>query len=83
MNKLEAEKKAYMDDAVGQKLAAAEASIQDLKYNYETNFTERLDEQEPDLDQSTKDNVIQKLKNKKNNFFAAIWDIRQVLGVKL
>ena len=72
-----------MNELVTSKLAAADANIKDLKWNYESKVKSRLDQQQPSLDHDTKDKVIWKLKNKKNNFFAAIWDIRQVLGVKL
>ena len=83
MNKLKGEKKAEMNEVVTKKLAAADAKIKDLKWNYESKVKSRLDEQQPGLDHGTKDKVIWKLKNKKNNFFAAIWDIREELGRKL
>ena len=36
MNKLKGEKKAEMNEVVTKKLAAADAKIKDLKWNYET-----------------------------------------------
>ena len=83
MNELKGQKKAEMNELVTSKLAAADAKIKDLKWNYESKVKSRLDQQQPSLDHDTKDKVIWKLKNKKNNFFAAIWDIREELGRKL
>ena len=83
MNKLKGEKKAEMNEVVTKKLAAADAKIKDLKWNYESKVKSRLDEQQPGLDHAIKDKVVWKLKNKKHNFFAVIWDIRQELGRKL
>ena len=83
MNQLLAEKKAEMNDVVTKKLATADATIKDLKWNYEGRVEARLDQQQPGLDAKTKDRVLWKLKNKKHNFFAVIWDIRKELGNKL
>ena len=83
MNQLKAEKKAEMNDVVTKKLATADANIKDLKWNYSSKVEARLDLQQPGLDAKTKDRVLWKLKNKKHNFFAAIWDIRKELGSKL
>ena len=45
MNQLKAEKKAEMNEVVTKKLAAADAKIKDLKWNYESKVKSRLDQQ--------------------------------------
>ena len=83
MTKLKGEKKAEMNAVVTEKLSAADANIKDLKWNFDSKVSARLDQQQPGLDAKTKDRVLWKLKHKKHNFFAAIWDIRRELGNKL
>ena len=83
MDTLKADRKAEMDVVVAKKIAAADKRIKDLKWNYDTQVLARLDTQQKDIDSHTRSKVIWNLKNKKHNFFAAIWDIRKELGTKL
>ena len=45
MNKLKGLKKAEMNEVVTSKLAASDAKIKDLKWNYESRVKSRLDDQ--------------------------------------
>ena len=83
MDKLKADRKAEMDTVVAKKIAAADKRIKDLKWNYDTQVMARLDTQQKDIDSHTRSKVVWNLKNKKHNFFAAIWDIRKELSTKL
>ena len=83
MDKLKADRKAEMDIVVAKKIAAADKRIKDLKWNYDTETLAKLDTQQKDIDAHTRSKVVWTLKNKKHNFFAAIWDIRKELSTKL
>ena len=83
MDTLKADRKAEMDVVVAKKIAAADKRIKDLKWNYDDQVKARLDTQQKDIDSHTRSKVIWNLKNKKHNFFAAIWDIRKELSTKL
>lgn len=45
MDELKGQKKAEMNELVTSKLAAADAKIKDLKWNYESKVKSRLDQQ--------------------------------------
>ena len=83
MDTLKADRKAEMDVVVAKKIAAADKRIKDLKWNYDTQVMAKLDTQQKDIDSHTRSKVIWNLKNKKHDFFAAIWDIRKELSTKL